>query len=125
MDLLSLTNSETRTLGCCLDSTTNAVIADKLNLSPHTVKTHKFNIFKKLGLRHTQEVIPFLLKTAIDTDFCYDMARLIASRNSTRALKLAKALIMADDEKQISYNEERDCYVVSRDLQVVQQEPVL
>ena len=40
-------------------------IAGELNLSPHTVYTHRKNIMKKLGLGSTSELVIYAMKTGI------------------------------------------------------------
>jgi DNA-binding NarL/FixJ family response regulator len=40
-------------------------IADILNISYHTVSTHKKNVYKKLGISHTIELMQYALKTGI------------------------------------------------------------
>jgi DNA-binding NarL/FixJ family response regulator len=40
-------------------------VADILNISYHTVSTHKKNVYKKLGISHTIELMQYALKTGI------------------------------------------------------------
>ena len=40
-------------------------IADRLGISSHTVNTHKKNIFQKLGINNTMEMVQYALKTGI------------------------------------------------------------
>ena len=40
-------------------------IADRLNISFHTVNTHKKHIFQKLGINNTMEMVQYALKTGI------------------------------------------------------------
>ncbi|MBI5660546.1 MAG: response regulator transcription factor [Ignavibacterium album] len=39
-------------------------IAGKLNLSHHTVETHKSNLIKKLQLKNTTELIAYAIKNS-------------------------------------------------------------
>ncbi len=45
-----LTSRQTEILALVSVGATNDEIADKLYLSPHTVKTHLYNIFKKINV---------------------------------------------------------------------------
>jgi DNA-binding NarL/FixJ family response regulator len=38
-------------------------IAERLNISPNTVKTHKTNIFQKLGINNSVELAKYMMKT--------------------------------------------------------------
>lgn len=49
-DLASLTGQEINILNAVAMGLTNADIADKFCVSPHTVKTHVYHIFKKIGV---------------------------------------------------------------------------
>ncbi|HZC09874.1 MAG TPA: LuxR C-terminal-related transcriptional regulator, partial [Mycobacterium sp.] len=46
----SLTDAERKVIGLVADGATNAVVAQRLQLSPHTVKTHIRNAFTKLDI---------------------------------------------------------------------------
>jgi DNA-binding NarL/FixJ family response regulator len=49
----------------CRDGLLCKEIADRLNISTHTVNTHKNNIFKKLGINNTMEMVHYALKNGI------------------------------------------------------------
>jgi DNA-binding CsgD family transcriptional regulator len=60
----SLTNAELKVVNLLADGATNAVVAEHLHISPHTVKSHVRSAFAKLGvnsrsqlaaLRHTND----------------------------------------------------------------------
>ena len=44
---------------------TAAQVAEKMCLSVHTINTHRKNIFKKLGVNSTTELVRFALKTSL------------------------------------------------------------
>lgn len=44
---------------------TAAQVADKMCLSVHTINTHRKNIFRKLGVNSTTELVRFALKTSL------------------------------------------------------------
>jgi DNA-binding CsgD family transcriptional regulator len=46
----SLTNAELKVVNLLADGATNAVVAEHLHLSIHTVKSHVRNAFAKLGI---------------------------------------------------------------------------
>ena len=56
--LNNLTNRENEILNLIADGYSNAKIADSLHISPHTVKTHTNNLFRKLD-------VPNRLKAAL------------------------------------------------------------
>jgi DNA-binding CsgD family transcriptional regulator len=53
----SLTDAELRVIGLVLDGSTNAIVAQRLQLSLHTVKTHIRNAFAKLDI-HSRMQLP-------------------------------------------------------------------
>jgi len=46
----SLTDAESKVVSLVAEGATNAIVAERLQLSPHTVKTHIRNAFAKLGI---------------------------------------------------------------------------
>ena len=51
----------------------NKQIADKLNLSTHTVNTHRRNVMTKLGVNNTAGVVMFAVKNRILEETNYDL----------------------------------------------------
>lgn len=60
-----LTSREKEILKLYVEGFTNAEISDKLNLSIHTVKTHKNNIMQKYNFKSTVEMIKYAIKNKI------------------------------------------------------------
>ncbi|WAK01103.1 helix-turn-helix transcriptional regulator [Methylobacter sp. YRD-M1] len=58
----NLTRRETEIVLCLQKGLSSARIAEKLNLSYHTVRTHLKNIYKKLNISSVHELMAFLLK---------------------------------------------------------------
>jgi DNA-binding NarL/FixJ family response regulator len=56
-----LSEREIEIIRLVVDGLTSAEIADKLFLSEHTVKTHRKNIFRKIGISHTSQLASFAL----------------------------------------------------------------
>jgi DNA-binding CsgD family transcriptional regulator len=54
---LRLTARETEIVGYVLENHDSEFIAERLDISPHTVKTHVRNIFEKLGVENRPELI--------------------------------------------------------------------
>jgi len=52
---VKLTKRERQILKLINDGATNADIADSLNVSEHTVKSHLYNVYKKIGVRNRLE----------------------------------------------------------------------
>ena len=48
---LRLSGRESEILRCILNDQSEAVIADHLNISPHTVHTHLERLYRKLGVK--------------------------------------------------------------------------
>lgn len=60
-----LTRRETEIVLCLHEGLSSAEIAEKLNLSYHTVRTHLKNIYKKLDISSIRELMAFLLKHSL------------------------------------------------------------
>ena len=60
-----LSEREKEIIFLCRDGLLCKQIADHLNISPRTVENHKRNIFKKLGLNNTLELIQYAIKNKI------------------------------------------------------------
>lgn len=58
----NLTRRETEIVLCLQKGLSSVKIAEKLNLSYHTVRTHLKNIYKKLNISSVHELMAFLLK---------------------------------------------------------------
>ena len=59
---IQLTSREKEILKLYVEGYTNTEISDKLNLSIHTVKTHKNNIMQKYNFKSTVEMIKYAIK---------------------------------------------------------------
>lgn len=62
---LSLTAQETKITELTSWGLTAKEIADKLNISIHTVNTHRKNIFKKIGVKNSSELVMFAVRKGI------------------------------------------------------------
>jgi len=59
------TDQEKRIIELCRDGLPGKLIADRLNISLRTVNNHKNNIFRKLGINSTVEMVQYALKHGI------------------------------------------------------------
>ncbi|WP_445736767.1 response regulator transcription factor [Mariniflexile sp.] len=62
---ISLSEREVEVISLIAESYTTKDIANKLNLSFHTIGTHRKNIFKKLKIRNSSELIIYAIKKGI------------------------------------------------------------
>ena len=62
---LEFTQREKEIILLCRDGLLGKEIANRLNISPRTVDNHKNNIFKKLGINSTLEMVQYALKNKI------------------------------------------------------------
>ncbi|MBO5546380.1 MAG: helix-turn-helix transcriptional regulator [Bacteroidales bacterium] len=58
----TLTAREKEIAILCAEGLLSKEIADRLNISQRTVETHKNNIFKKLGINSTVELVQLMNK---------------------------------------------------------------
>jgi DNA-binding NarL/FixJ family response regulator len=59
------TDREREIIHLCRDGLMCKEIADRLNISAHTVNNHKRHIFQKLGINNTMEMVQYALKNGI------------------------------------------------------------
>ncbi|MDR0207256.1 MAG: response regulator transcription factor [Bacteroidales bacterium] len=59
------TGQERRIIEFCRDGLQSKEIANILKLSPRTIENHKCNIFRKLGINNTVEMIQYAIKNGI------------------------------------------------------------
>ncbi len=59
----SLTDAELKVVNLIANGATNSVVAERLHLSPHTVKSHVRNAFAKLGI-HSRAQLPGLTRSS-------------------------------------------------------------
>ena len=62
---LEFTEREKEIILLCRDGLLSKQIAERLNISPRTVDNHKNNIFHKLGINSTIEMVQYALKNGI------------------------------------------------------------
>ena len=66
MDILStLTRREMEIITLCASGLSAKQIADELCITPHSVENHKDNVFKKLHIQSTSELILFAFKVGL------------------------------------------------------------
>lgn len=63
--LLPFTEREREIISLCKEGLLGKEVADRLCISPRTVDAHKNNIFKKLGISSTMEMVQYALKNGI------------------------------------------------------------
>ena len=56
---------EKRIIECCFEGLSGKMIADRLSVSVRTVDWHKSNIFRKLGINSTLEMVQYAVKNGI------------------------------------------------------------
>jgi DNA-binding NarL/FixJ family response regulator len=57
------TEQEKRIILLCLEGFSAKMVAERLNITSRTVETHKSNIFRKLDINSTTELLNYLLKS--------------------------------------------------------------
>lgn len=65
VNFLSLTNREKEILDYVIQGATSRYISSRLHISFHTVKTHRKNILRKLGLNTHAELIKFVMQNGL------------------------------------------------------------
>ncbi len=69
-DGIPVTDREIDIIRGIAEGLSNKLIADKLNLSTHTVNTHRKNIMNKLGVNNTAGIVMFAVKNQLlETNF--------------------------------------------------------
>lgn len=63
-----LTKKEVETLKLLATGNSNNLIAEKLNVSPHTVKTHIYNVFRKINVNNRVQAVQWALQNIKDMD---------------------------------------------------------
>lgn len=72
-DGFPVTQREIEVIQCIAEGLSNKMIANKLDLSAHTVNTHRKNIMNKLGVNNTAGVVMFAVKNnLLETNFSLD-----------------------------------------------------
>ncbi|WKK81630.1 response regulator transcription factor [Marivirga arenosa] len=64
--MLYLTNKEKQVIQFLQDGYSSKEIADKLDVSPRTIETHRANILNKFGLKNTTELIKKIVEQKIN-----------------------------------------------------------
>ena len=59
MPQVKITRREREVMKLCCEGLLAKEIADRLNISQRTVETHKTNLFKKLGINNTMELVRY------------------------------------------------------------------
>ena len=62
---IKLSNRELEVIRYISEGYTNALIAEKLFLSSHTINTHRKNIMAKLGVNNTAAIVMYAVKSKI------------------------------------------------------------
>src|SRR5271157_2911231 len=103
-----LSKRELEIVRCAAQGLTNREIAERLNLSPHTIKNCLFRIFDKLGVsnrvelllmtmsqdRHAQSALQYFLENDADVSF-QDEATLVACQRAAEQGVLMAQLVLA------------------------------
>lgn len=76
-DPVSLTERECEVLALIAEGRSYTRIAEQLNLSAHTVNTHRRNIMQKLGVNNTAAVVMYAMRNGLvsPNKFLFDPAR--------------------------------------------------
>jgi DNA-binding NarL/FixJ family response regulator len=60
-----LTPREIEVLRCVAEGATNPEISERLNISPHTVKSHVIHIFNKINVSHRAQAAVWAAKNQV------------------------------------------------------------
>ncbi|MEO1053469.1 MAG: response regulator transcription factor [Bacteroidota bacterium] len=60
-----MTARELEVVKCICDELTGAEIGERLHISPHTVESHRANIFTKLGISNTAGLVKWAIKNGV------------------------------------------------------------
>lgn len=60
-----MTPREREVLALIADGRSNAEAAEELNLSPHTVQTHREHIMQKLGIHNRTELLKYTMRKGL------------------------------------------------------------
>lgn len=66
-DVPKMTSRELEVIRLCCEGRTSKEIAGRLNVSVRTIDTHKSNIFKKLNISSTVELVRYAAKAGLYT----------------------------------------------------------
>lgn len=66
-DVPKMTSRELEVVKLCCEGLTSKEIASKLNVSVRTIDTHKSNIFKKIGISSSLELVKYAVKAGLYT----------------------------------------------------------
>jgi LuxR family transcriptional regulator of csgAB operon len=60
-----LTRKEAEIITLLVSGSSNGDIASRLNVSPHTVKTHVYNLFRKIGVNNRAQAVAWCLQSRL------------------------------------------------------------
>ena len=66
---IKLSKKELEVMELIFGGRSNQEIADEMNISPHTVKTHLYKVYKKIGVKNRTQAVQWLHKTKSYSSF--------------------------------------------------------